>query len=197
MPDDHQFESFMRDYLDMVFTVACRLLGDETEAEDISQEVFIRAYKIFDQLVDSPTAGGWLKIVTRNLCINHLKRFRNKWCFFSEIESNSTSDQQTIEIPVDSVQLEQINENELHVLIEQLLCKLPDSQRVPLVLYHFEGMTYEEIAAELNISLGKVKTDIFRARECLRKKLSSRFPVACAINDEFPEITKGPNSMGK
>jgi hypothetical protein len=48
---------------------------------------------------------------------------------------------------------------------------LPQSQRVPLVLYHFEDFSYEEIAAKLNISLAKVKTDIFRAREALRKKL--------------------------
>ena len=49
--------------------------------------------------------------------------------------------------------------------------KLPSAQRVPLVLYHFEDMSYEEIAAKLRVSLSKVKTDIHRAREALRKKL--------------------------
>jgi len=56
-------------------------------------------------------------------------------------------------------------------LVEQALRQLPRAQRVPLVLFHLEGMKYEEIAAKLGVSLGKVKTDIFRAREAMRKKL--------------------------
>ena len=52
------------------------------------------------------------------------------------------------------------------------LQRLPAAQRVPLVLYHLEGLKYEEIAAKLHVSLGKVKTDIFRGREALRKRLS-------------------------
>ena len=58
-----------------------------------------------------------------------------------------------------------------HQLVEQALQKLPSGQRVPLVLYHLEGLKYEEIAAKLKVSLGKVKTDIFRGREALRKRL--------------------------
>jgi len=58
-----------------------------------------------------------------------------------------------------------------HEVVVQALQKLPRAQRVPLVLYHLEGLRYEEIAAKLNVSLGKVKTDIFRGRETLRKKL--------------------------
>jgi RNA polymerase sigma-70 factor (ECF subfamily) len=55
--------------------------------------------------------------------------------------------------------------------VEQALQKLPPAQRVPLVLYHLEELSYEEIAAKLRVSLAKVKTDIFRGREALRKKL--------------------------
>jgi RNA polymerase sigma-70 factor (ECF subfamily) len=56
-------------------------------------------------------------------------------------------------------------------LLEALLQRLPVGQRVPLVLYHFEDMSYEAIAAKMNISLSKVKTDIHRGRESLRRKL--------------------------
>jgi RNA polymerase sigma-70 factor (ECF subfamily) len=58
------------------------------------------------------------------------------------------------------------------MLVEQALQKLPPAQRVPLVLYHMEGLGYEEIATKLGVSLGKVKTDIFRGREALRKRLA-------------------------
>src|SRR5450756_1563497 len=66
------FEAFMQSYQDMVFGTAARLLGNPTEAEDIAQEVFLKAYERFTELSQSPTAGGWLKTVTRNLCLNHL-----------------------------------------------------------------------------------------------------------------------------
>jgi RNA polymerase sigma-70 factor (ECF subfamily) len=58
--------------------------------------------------------------------------------------------------------------------VEQALRQLPSAQRVPLVLFHLEGMKYEDIAAKLGVSLGKVKTDIFRARAALRQKLAPR-----------------------
>jgi RNA polymerase sigma-70 factor (ECF subfamily) len=56
-------------------------------------------------------------------------------------------------------------------LLDRALERLPASQRVPLVLYHYEDLSYEEIAARLKISLSKLKTDIHRGRETLRKKL--------------------------
>ena len=66
---------------------------------------------------------------------------------------------------------EELEARDRHELVEQALQKLPTAQRVPLVLYHLEGLSYEEIAGKLGVSLGKVKTDIFRGREALRKKL--------------------------
>jgi RNA polymerase sigma factor (sigma-70 family) len=85
MTDSNQFAEFMRAYQNMVFSTAVRLLGNEAEAEDISQEVFLKAYERFDDISKSPTAGGWLKTVTRNLCLNHLSRYRARWRFSSEM----------------------------------------------------------------------------------------------------------------
>jgi RNA polymerase sigma-70 factor (ECF subfamily) len=66
---------------------------------------------------------------------------------------------------------ETLEQRERSAVVEQALQKLPTAQRVPLVLYHLEDLSYEEIAAQLGVSLGKVKTDIFRGRETLRRKL--------------------------
>ena len=57
------FTTFMRNYQDMVYSTAVRLIGNETQAEDIAQDVFIKAHEHFDNLRTSPTAGGWLKTV--------------------------------------------------------------------------------------------------------------------------------------
>src|SRR6266581_5408263 len=101
MIDSQQFEAFMRAYQNMVFTTAVRLLGSEAEAEDVSQEVFLKAYERYAELKDSPTVGGWLKTVTRNLCLNHLSRYRARWQFFSEIFSEE-DDEREFPSPADS-----------------------------------------------------------------------------------------------
>jgi RNA polymerase sigma-70 factor (ECF subfamily) len=185
MTDPNQFAEFMRSYQNMVFTTAMRLLGNETEAADISQEVFLKAYERFDDISKSPTAGGWLKTVTRNLCLNHLSRYRARWRFFSEMFSGEEDDETSFDIPAPETTSHQANETDERRLLEQALQKLPPAQRVPLVLFHFESMGYEEIAAKLRISLAKVKTDIFRGREALRKKLQ----LSIASDDEWADYT--------
>ena len=79
MSDAARFEAFVREYQDMVFATAVRLLGRESDAEDVAQTVFLRAYERFAELSRSPAAPGWLKTVTTNLCLNHLSRYRSRW----------------------------------------------------------------------------------------------------------------------
>lgn len=173
MTEAQQFETFMRNYQNMVFSTAMRLLANEAEAEDVAQDVFLKAYERFGELRESPTAGGWLKTVTTNLSLNHLSRYRSRWRFFSDLSrrGREDADETEIEFPASDSVEENLARAEQHELVEQALQKLPPAQRVPLVLYHLEGLTYDEIAAKLSVSLGKVKTDIFRGREALRKKL--------------------------
>ncbi len=180
MSDAQQFEAFMQRYQNMVFSTAIRLLANNAEAEDIAQEVFLKAFERFDQLRDSPTAGGWLRKVATNLSLNHLARYRSRWSFFSEMLGGK-SDEEEIEVEFaapDNLEQE-LADADRHQLVEQALQRLPEAQRVPLVLYHLEGLRYEEIADRLNVSLGKVKTDIFRAREAMRRKLRLRLADVC------------------
>jgi RNA polymerase sigma-70 factor, ECF subfamily len=171
MTNAQQFEAFMRNYQNMVFSVAMRLLANQTEAEDVAQEVFLKAYEHFDRLRDNPAAGGWLKTVATNLSLNHLSRYRSRWSFFSELFGGGDDEPHEMEFPANENIEEELMELDRCSLVEQALRQLPAAQRVPLVLYHMDGLSYEEIAAKLGVSLGKVKTDIFRGREALRKKL--------------------------
>ncbi|MBX3744227.1 MAG: sigma-70 family RNA polymerase sigma factor [Verrucomicrobiae bacterium] len=162
----------MRSYQNMVFSTASRLLGNDAEAQDVAQEVFVRAYERFDDLGQSVTAGGWLKTVTRNLCLNHLQRYRARWRFFSEMGSGDDDrDERAWDVPVEDRAVMEAGTGDRREMLEQVLQTLPASQRVPLVLFHFEDLSYEEIAAQLKISLSKLKTDIHRGREALRRKL--------------------------
>lgn len=172
----------MRNYQNMVFTTAWRLLGSEAEAEDIAQEVFLKAYERFDEISGSPTVGGWLKTVARNLALNHLTRYRNRWRLFSEYEKEDESEAESFadRLPAPDTHQQTVDAADQREILEAALQALPAAQRVPLVLFHFENLNYDEIAARLNVSLGKVKTDIHRGREALRRKLSRNPEVAVA-----------------
>jgi RNA polymerase sigma-70 factor (ECF subfamily) len=173
MTHSQQFEVFMRNYQHMVFSTAMRLLANQSEAEDVTQEVFLKAYEHFERLSDSPGAGGWLKTVATNLCLNHLRRYRSRWSFFSELFRAGRDDAENVEpdFPATEDVEREMELAEKRLFVEQALQTLPAAQRVPLVLYLMDELAYEEIAARLGVSLGKVKTDIFRGREALRKKL--------------------------
>jgi RNA polymerase sigma-70 factor (ECF subfamily) len=172
MTDAQHFEAFLHNYQNLVFSTAMRLTANQAEAEDITQEVFLRAYERFADLQDNPTAGGWLKTVATNLSLNHLTRYRSRWSFFSELFRGTESDEpEEMEFPATDDANETLAAADRRELVEQALQRLPTTQRVPLVLHHFEGLRYEEIAEKLGVSLGKVKTDIFRGREALRQKL--------------------------
>jgi RNA polymerase sigma-70 factor (ECF subfamily) len=162
-----EFTMFMRAYQDMVFSTAARLAGNDPQAEDIAQEVFIKAYENFDHLRLSATAGGWLKTVATNLSLNYLTRYRKRWRLFSE--SDSIPD-----VPQPDTALESLSEEEQRFALEEALRRLPAHQRVPLVLFHFDDLSYEDIAAKLDISLAKVKTDIRRGRAALAPLLQLR-----------------------
>ncbi|MCL5097667.1 MAG: RNA polymerase sigma factor [Candidatus Omnitrophica bacterium] len=172
MTNPLSFEAFMEAYQDMVYTIAVRLLGGEAEAEDIAQEVFLKAYEHYNGLSQSPRAGGWLRTVTRNLCLNYLARYRSRWRFFSEMTSEDEDEDYTARLPV--AEPAAGVEFDRWRFLEEAIQKLPASQRVPLVLYHFEEMQYEEIAGRLGVSLSKIKTDIHRGREALYRRLRNR-----------------------
>lgn len=174
-----RFEAFVLRHQDLVFGTAVRLLGQRGEAEDVAQVVFLKAFQRFDQIGESPAAAGWLRTVTRNACLNHLARYRSRWRFFSELRnaggaaSRAGIEPSVVDAAVDPAAspLTALENAEIQQRLEAALEQLPDHQRVPLVLFHFEQMSYEEIARTLGVALGKVKTDIHRGRLALRAAL--------------------------
>ncbi len=172
---------FMRDYQDMVFATARRLTASDATAQDITQDVFLKAWEHFAALRERVGAGGWLKTVTLRLSLNHLSRYRRRWRFFSELlpaaAASDGSDQDAADTQVefavgalDSV-FDTLSDAERDARVRMALTRLPDAQRVPLVLFHYEEHSYQQIAEDLGISIAKVKTDILRGRVALSKLL--------------------------
>lgn len=166
----------MRAYQDMVFSTAARLTGNDAQAEDISQEVFLKAFQNFDQLRESPAAGGWLKTVATRLTLNHLARYRRRWRFFSELGGAEGGGEGDVDgemfAPAPESVIAEIDASRRQAVVEEALRELPEHQRVPLVLYHFNEMPYADIARQLQVSLPKVKTDIQRGRAALARRLA-------------------------
>jgi RNA polymerase sigma-70 factor (ECF subfamily) len=182
----------MRAYQDMVFSTAVRLTANPAQAEDISQEVFLRAYESYDHLRSSPKVGGWLKTVATNLTLNHLTRHRKRWRLFSEVfsdDSRSEEIESAAEV-FDNV-LAELESDERRARVERALERLPDHQRVPLVLYHYEEMPYQDIADRLGISLAKVKTDILRGRVAMAGLLAPAGVGAPNDRSRNPSATRG------
>jgi RNA polymerase sigma-70 factor, ECF subfamily len=170
VPDGDRFEAFVREYQDMVYGVALRLLARQADAEDVAQTVFLRAFERFDEIQAHPAVAGWLKTVTTNLCLNHLSRYRSRWRLFSELDGG---EHQPFEVPDPDADITaDLDQAHRAARVEQALRRLPVHQRVPLVLFHFEQQSYEEIAQLLNVSASKVKTDLHRGRLALREALS-------------------------
>ena len=185
MTDARAFEAFLLEYQDMVFATAVRLLGNPMEAEDVAQTVFLKAFERFDQIGSSPSAPGWLKTVATNECLNHLSRYRNRWRFFSElgredaesVDSRTGGPEQQNSGPTFALRATvgkplAPGQSEQEHALDLALKRLPPHQRVPIVLFHFDDLSYQEIAQRLGVSIGKVKTDIHRGREALRAALT-------------------------
>lgn len=181
MSDAQKFEALVLNYQHMVFSTAMRLVANQAEAEDIAQEVFLRAHAHWSEIADSPTVGGWLRTVATNLSLNHLARYRSRWTFFSEMfAGGGTEEEREVEFAASTDVATELARTDHRELVEQALKSLPVAQRVPLVLFHLEDLQYDEIAARLGVSLGKVKTDIHRGREALRRKLEQTLRAEAA-----------------
>jgi RNA polymerase sigma-70 factor (ECF subfamily) len=172
MIDANEFEVFVKNYQDMVYSTAIRLVANPADAEDISQQVFLKAYDHFDDIRASGSTGGWLKTVARNLSLNHLSRYRARWRFFSEMGNEESETDYVDSLAAPDTLDRSLMESDYREMLNHALLKLPQTQRVPLVLFHVENLAYEEIAAHLGVSLSKVKTDIHRGRAALKKYLT-------------------------
>ena len=166
-----EFAIFMQTYQDMVFSTAARLLADQAQAEDVAQAVFLKAFERFDDLRANPSVPGWLKTVAINMSLNHLTRYRKRWHFFTDWRAADADEFAEPEFEVPDTLLDDLLAEERSGRIERALDRLPAHQRVPLVLFHFDELPYQDIARQLHVSVGKIKTDIFRGRATLAKLL--------------------------
>jgi RNA polymerase sigma-70 factor (ECF subfamily) len=160
-------------YKQPVMNFIYRSLRDETEAEDLAQNVFLQVYKSRSRYKQTAKFSTWLFTIARNLCLNEIRR-RSRHPAESLEETHAENEDQpqrqyedkTVFLPPENVL-----HGELAGKIEEALAELPENQRTAILLCRQEELSYEEIAEVLNCSLSATKSLIHRGRETLKEKL--------------------------
>lgn len=164
--DTKAFGKLVEHYQNRIFSVAYGIIGSRHDAEDIAQDTFIKAYQGIGGLKTEAAFYGWLVRIAINTSLNYKK-----------------SGHKTRTIPLDAIS-EPVYQGETPDAyvenragierVETLLTELPPEHRAVLVLREIEGLSYEEIAAMLDIPLGTVKSRINHARERLRRAVKEK-----------------------
>ena len=164
------WDDIVEQHSDRVYRLAYRLTGNRPDAEDLTQEVFVRVFRSLDTYTPG-TFEGWLHRITTNLFLDGARRK-------AKIRFDALADDAETRIPSRSVTpdaavLDGIFDDD----IENALAALPPDFRAAVVLCDIEGLSYEEIADVLELKLGTVRSRIHRGRNMLRKALAHRAPA--------------------
>ena len=171
--DTAAFTSLVEKYKQPVMNLAWRTLRDETEAEDLAQNVFVQAWKSAERYQATAKFSTWLFTIARNLCLNEIRR-RVRHPAESLDQTRDDSDEQPLHQVVDkhiAAAPDELLRGELERKVDEALTALPENQRTALVLCRQEELSYEEIAEVLGCSLSATKSLIHRARETLKARL--------------------------
>ena len=168
--DTGAFEELVEKHQALVAGTIGRMLGSNSDVEDIAQQVFIRVWKSARRYVPRAKFTTWLLKITRNLVFNELRRTKRRAQV--PLQSEPGTDDPPLKDEMNLAPDASLLEVELRRTIEEAILQLPETQRMALVLRRYEQLSYEEIADVLELSVPAVKSVLFRARTELRTRLS-------------------------
>ena len=166
--DDTAFSVLVRKYQKPVHALAWRKIGDFHIAEDITQETFLKAYQRLSTLKEPQSFASWLYVIAANHCSTWLRKKR-LWTQSLEDTSSAQLEKATYSGYV-IAENERVAMETQREVVKELLAKLQESERTVITLYYLGGMSYEEISKFLGVSVGAIKTRIYRARQRLKKE---------------------------
>jgi RNA polymerase sigma-70 factor (ECF subfamily) len=165
------WEEIVSTHSGRVYRLAYRLTGNQHDAEDLTQEVFVRVFRSLSTYTPG-TFEGWLHRITTNLFLDMVRRKQR-------IRFDALGDDAAERLPSREPSPQQVfNDTHFDADVQQALDTLAPEFRAAVVLCDIEGLSYEEIAATLGVKLGTVRSRIHRGRSHLRKALSHRSPEA-------------------
>ncbi len=172
--DAAAFNEIVSRYKNKVYNYVCRMVGPGSDAEDLTQETFVRAYLNLRSFQSRAALNTWLFRIATNICIDfRRKTARPKAMTVSLLRDDYDDDGETErEFPDEKFEPQSVLLNkELGIQLDRAMLALPDKLRTVILLHDIEGLAYEEIAAIVDCPLGTVKSRLFNARMALRQKL--------------------------
>jgi RNA polymerase sigma-70 factor (ECF subfamily) len=174
--DEQSFELLLQRYRTPVVNFLFRMVKSREQAEDLAQEVFIRVYRAREDYVPTAKFTTWLFRIATNLALNSLRDHRHQKLEMSidaPLTDSDEGDERPFEVADKHPTIEQeLVENERKKMIRRAIEKLPEKQRVAVLLHKYQELDYAEIAKILSCSESALKSLLFRAYEVLRVELA-------------------------
>lgn len=168
--DAAAFDLVVQRYGERIYNYIRRMVKHPQDAEDLTQEVFVRAFANLHQFDGRSQMSTWLFRIASNLCIDHFRRRKRRPEFQSLTRDEEDQEMAEYELPDERLDpLDSLLRQELRQVVEQAVENLPPKLRTVLLLYDVEGLPYEEIAQVVGIPLGTVKSRLFMARTQVKR----------------------------
>ena len=174
--DQQAFSDLMDKYKDPIYYMLLKMVNNNDDAEDLTLEAFGKAFSRLNQYTPNFAFSTWLFKIATNNCIDFLRKKKKNVMSIDNRISNSDGEEYMFEIKSDGMTPEQITMNDQKIqLMRQYVKKLKPRYEILVEMRYFKEMSYEEISVELNLPLGTVKAQLFRAREFLYNIMKHSF----------------------
>ncbi|MPM13022.1 ECF RNA polymerase sigma factor SigW [bioreactor metagenome] len=171
--DQRAFQELIDSTHSDVFRLALKFTGNRDDARDISQEVYLEAFRNINSFREDSNIRTWLYRITVNRSLNLIKKNKNK---FQSLSIDHADDSFSwIAAPSEHEADKAVETKELRIALNAALAKIPENQRTAFLLFNHDGMKYNEIAEVMNLSLSAVESLIFRSKANLRNILSEYY----------------------
>ncbi len=166
--DQHSFEQIVKNYEKLVYSICYRMFNNNQDAMDYTQETFIKVYKNMEKAIGKGSFKSWICTIATNTCLDELRK-RSKKHTVSLDENFDDDNHPKYTVPDDApTPLEEIIFNENAQILKDAINSLSDENKSIIILRDVEGLSYDEIASALDLTLGTVKSRISRARKKLQ-----------------------------
>lgn len=171
--DPDAFQKIFEENKGLIYSLSFRLLGNRQEAENLTQEVFLHAFRAYPRFRGESKASTWLYRIAVNLVNRELRGKKLKKLLSLDSLSGETDRKPAIEPahPRNGPSAE-LEKKEMERTVQRLIGSLPERQRTAIALQYYEDLAYEEIASAMNISRSSVESLLFRAKQNLEKRLA-------------------------
>lgn len=171
--NEKAFAKLMSRYKDAIYFMLLKMVNNKNDAEDLTLEAFGKAFKNLQQYSPNYAFSTWLFKIATNNCIDFLRKRRGVYVSIETSQENGDNDQPVKLRSADPDPEEKMIRIQKAILMRRIVHRLKPRYRQLVELRYFREFSYEEIASELNLPLGTVKAQLFRAREMLFKMIES------------------------